>query len=265
MNKVNAKFKYYQNLKHFFIVLFVLCFSLQFFFWLKAEKFKPGVGIVPSLPSEKTVAAMSFGDSQFYFRLNALRIENAGDSFGRFTSLKQYNYQDLYNWFKLLENLDPKSQYIPALAANYYSQTPNKEDTRYIVKYLDEYASRDIDQYWWWMFQALYIASATLKDNALALDLANKLSENKNPNAPIWTRQYPAFIKARMGDDCGAFLVINNILQESSGADSKISPEELYFMHYFIKERLANLKEKNFDPRKCQMVNKSENAIKKLN
>lgn len=249
----NKKYKIYESLPRLFIALFIILLISQFFFWLRVEKIKPEAGIVPKLPSQKSVAALSFGDSQFYFRVNALRIENAGDSFGRFTALKEYNYDDLYKWFKLLDSLDEKSQYIPVLAANYYSQTPKVEDTRHIVKYLDEYASRDIDKYWWWMFQAIYIADVNLKDSNLALELANKMAQNKNDKAPIWTRQFPAFIKAKMGDDCGAFLIIKKILQE----DSKIDAKEMGFMNHFIKERLENLKKKNFDPNKCKTLNEN--------
>ncbi len=254
MVTVPAKSKIYEHLRHFFIVIFILLFSLQFFFWLKAEKIKPDVNIVPKLPSAQAVAAFSFGDSQFYFRVNALRIENAGDSFGRFTPLKQYDYEELYKWFKLLDGLDSKSKYVPTLAANYYSQTQNKEDTRYVIQYLDEYASRDIDENWWWMFQAVYIANTTLKDNELALKLAYKLSENNNVRAPIWTKQFPAFIEAKMGEDCKAFIIINKILKDSEGRENEIPAKEMDFMRYFIKERLENLKKKNFDPSQCKEI-----------
>ncbi|MFT6331722.1 MAG: hypothetical protein ACJAW3_000039 [Lentimonas sp.] len=246
-----SRFTIFNNLHRFFISGFLLLFACQIAFWFKAEKIKPNIHIVPKAPSAQLVKISSFGDSQFYFRLNALKIENAGDSFGRFTPLKNYNYQDLYNWFKILDGLDSQSKYVPSLAANYYSMTQNKPDTKYIVQYLDEYASRDIDKNWWWLYQALYIAKNTLKDQDLALQLAYKLSENNNPNAPFWTKQFPAFIKADMGDDCGAFLVIKDILQDASA--SKISVEEMDFMRYFIGKRISALKEKNFDPRKCQI------------
>lgn len=247
-----SKFQIYQNLHRFFILGFLACLILQVGFWFKSEQFKPDVHIVPPLPSPESVAALSFGDEQFYFRVNALKIENAGDSFGRFTALKKYDYSKLYDWFKLLDGLDHQSKYIPTLAAIYYSQSQNKEDTRYIVKYLDEYASTNIDENWWWMYQAFYIAHATLKDNHLALKLAYKLSENKNPQAPIWTKQLPAFVESKLGDDCSSFAVINKLLQDNENGDQKISPQEMDFMRHFIKQRLDNLKKKNFDPNKCQ-------------
>ncbi|MFT5703806.1 MAG: hypothetical protein ACJAZX_001371 [Rickettsiales bacterium] len=246
-----SKFKIYSNLHHLFIGAFLLFFVLQVCFWFKTEKLKPDAQIVPKLPSKESVAAFSLGDPQFYFRLNALRIENAGDTFGRFTALKKYNYSDLYKWFKLLDNLDHKSKYVPSLAANYYSQTQTPEDTRYIVKYLDEYASVNIDEDWWWMFQAFIIANSTLKDKDLALTLAKKLGENENENAPIWTRQLAGLAAAKLGKDCEAFSIISRIMEDDENGTKKIAPKEMAFMRHFIKQRLDNLKKKNFNPRAC--------------
>jgi hypothetical protein len=246
------RFKVYQNLNRIFISIFLLFFIGQFIFWFQTEKVKPDVYIVPPLPSLASVQAFSFGDEQFYFRILALRIENAGDSFGRFSSLKNYDYATLYQWFKILDSLDNRSIYIPTLAASYFSQTQNKEDTRYIVQYLDEFASQDIDKYWWWMVQAFYIANSTLKDYPLALKLAYKLSENKNETAPVWIKQLPAFVQAKLGEDCAAFLFINKIIQDDQTGERKIAAEEMEFMRYFIKQRLDSLKKKNFDPNQCK-------------
>ncbi|MFT6077474.1 MAG: hypothetical protein ACJA02_000309 [Myxococcota bacterium] len=247
-----SKFKIYQNIHHFFIAGFLLCLILQASFWFKAEKFKPDISIVPKAPNLTTVRALSFGDEQFYFRTHALKIENAGDTFGRFTSLKKYDYSNLYQWFKLLDELDHKSKYIPTLAATYYSQTQNKQDTIHVVNYLDEYASVNIDEDWWWMFQAFIIARRSLNDDDLALKLAYKLSENENEEAPIWTKQLPAIVHARLGDDCAAFSIIKKILSENESGERSIDPEEMDFMRHFIKQRISDLKEKNFDPTKCK-------------
>jgi hypothetical protein len=247
-----SKFRIYSNLHHFFIIGFLLCLIFQVGFWFKAEKFKPDVHIVPPVPSLATVRALSFGDEQFYFRASALKIENAGDTFGRFTALKRYDYSNLYQWFKLLDTLDHKSKYIPTLAANYYSQTQNKEDTTYVIKYLDEYASVNIDEDWWWMFQAFIIANRDLQDEDVALKIAYKLSENEDKTAPLWTKQLPAIINAKLGDDCAAFLIIEKILKENENGERVIDPGEMDFMRHFIKQRISALKKKNFDPSKCK-------------
>lgn len=213
---------------------------------------KPDVYIVPPVPNKYAVEALSLGDKEFYFRVLAQGIENTGDTFGRFTALKNYDYARLYDWFKLLDSLDNKSKYVPSLAANYYSQTQNYKDTKYIVKYLDEYSSKDIDENWWFLWQATYIANFILNDHQWAMKLAYKLSKNNAVNAPFWTKEMPALIDARRGADCSALIFIKRLLQENESGVRKISANEMDFMHYFIKQRLENLKKKNFNPELCK-------------
>ena len=118
-----------------FVVLVVI---LQIIFWLKTENIKPNLGIVPNVPTLSTVKAFSFGDEEFYFRYKGLRIQNTGDTFGRFSPLKDYDYEKLSQWFYLLDGLDDKSNYIPSLAAYYYSLTQNKQDVIYIINTINQ-------------------------------------------------------------------------------------------------------------------------------
>jgi hypothetical protein len=141
---------------------------------------------------------------------------------------------------------------MPSLAAYYFSQTQREEDSSYIVQYLDEHASKDLDANWWWIFQAINIAQKNLHDEDLALKLAYKLSENNARNAPLWTKQMPAFIYAKQGNNCMAFAIIQKLIEENNSGGRQISVEEMNFMRYFINDRLKKLKNQNFDPRKCQ-------------
>ena len=251
----NCSIFFYKNFKKIFISLFLLSFALQIIFQIKTEHLKPNVHVVPPLPSKYTIEALSFGDEEFYFRILALKIQNAGDSFGRSTPLKNYDYSKLYEWFKILDSLNSESRIIPSIASYYYSQTQHKEDVKYLIKYLDEHASVDINKNWWWLYQATYLAKFTLKDQALALNLAYKLSKNEDARAPLWTKQLPAFLLAENGQDCEAFFVISQLLQDNASGKREIKPDEMDFMRHFIKERLASFKENKFDPRKCQKIN----------
>jgi len=246
------KISLYQNASRIFFLIFFFLFFIQFGFWFRTENIKPKLDIVPEVPNKYAVEALSLGDKQFYFRFLAIELQNAGDSFGRFTALKNYDYSKLYQWFTMLDTLDNKSRFVPSLAAYYFTQTQKKEDTRYIVQYLDEHSSSDIDRNWWWLFQATMIAKSTLGDKKLALELAYKMSQNNVKEAPIWTKQMPAFIHAELGEDCSAFAVINQILKENDSGVRVLKPEELDFMRYFIKNRLKGLQERKFDPRKCR-------------
>jgi len=235
-----------------FLYLFVATFLCQIIFWSKTESIKPKFDIVPAIPSLPAIKAMSLGDNEFLFRILALRLQNSGDVFAGFVALKNYDYSRLYQWFTMLDSLNEKSNLTPSFAAYYFSQTQNKSDSRYVLQYLDEHSSKNIDENWWWFFQAIHIATNSLHDYDLALKIANKMAQNNNPQAPLWTKQMTAFLYARQGNDCMAFKIIEKILNESSQGKRQITAEEMNFMHYFIKDHLAKLKSQNFDPRNCQ-------------
>lgn len=251
MNKTREFFFHTYSHKIFFYLFFAV-FIIQILFALKTENIKPKYNLLPNLPSLYLVRAASLGDDEFLFRILANRIQNAGDVFAGFVALKNYDYNKLYQWLTLLDTLNDNSNLTPALASYYFGQTQNKENSSYIIKYLDEHSSKNIDKNWWWIYQAIYLANNTLHDEKIALKLAYKLSENNAQNAPLWTKQMPAFIHAKYGDGCMAFKIIQDIINESNNGKRKLSVEEMNFMRYFINERLTKLQNKKFNPKSCK-------------
>lgn len=221
------------------LLLFVIFLFLQVGFWKKYEHVKPDMIIVPEVPSKLMVQALSLGDEQFYFRYLGLKIQNAGDSWGRFTALRDYNYADLLKWFMLLDILDHKSNYIPSLAAYYYAQTQNSDDTIYVVEYLRNHYKYNPALKWWWLSQAVYIAQHKLKNSDLALELAYEMHNLPNYiDMPLWAREMAAFIHEKRGEEESAKDIIANIIYHQKD----FSIGELNFMEYFISDRLKNEK-----------------------
>lgn len=214
------------------IFLFALC--MQMIFSVQLKNTRASIEILPDIPNKTQLKLNSLGDDEFYFRILAFFIQNAGDQFGDFTPLKQYNYSKLKDWFFLLDELNSKSHLVPAIASYYYSQTQNIEDLRYIISYLENHFNYDKNTNWWWLYQAIYIANYKLKDKDLSLRLAMKLAQEKNSNMPLWVKQMPAFILEQMGETQQALIVIENILNDVEN----ISDLELDFMHYFLTQRL---------------------------
>ena len=233
---------------------FLCILAIQIFFWSKTEKIKPNLGIVPEVPTIGTIKAFSFGDEEFYFRLKGLRLQNTGDTFGRFSPLKDYDYKKLVAWFELLDKLDNKSNYIPSLAAYYYSMTQNKEDLIYIINYLEQFADQNPKDKWWWYYQATYLANNVYNNKDLAIKMAEKLKKYSPDSAPIWTKQMLAILLSDKGEKCEAIRIISGILEEYEKPDNQksISDNELNFMKFFIQQRLEELKkDKNFNPASC--------------
>lgn len=232
----------------------VLFLATQVFFWYKTENIKPNLGIVPEVPTTSTIKAFSFGDEEFYFRYKAFRIQNAGDTFGRFSPLKNYDYKKLYEWFKLLDTLDDKANYVPSLAAYYYSMTQNHKDVIYVINYLVEHADKNPKEKWWWYYQATYLANNVYEDKDLAIEIAKKLRDYSPLNAPLWTKQMLPILLSDKGEKCEAIRVLSGILEEyeKTSEEKSIKDEDLNFMRFFMQKKMEELKaDENFDPRSC--------------
>jgi hypothetical protein len=235
-----------------YLTFVIIFFLFQIFFWFKTEKIKPNLGIVPEVPTLSTIKAFSFGDEEFYFRNKALRIQNTGDTFGRFSPLKDYDYKKLTEWFRLLDGLDSISNYVPSMAAYYYSMTQNEKDSIYLINYLEEHANRNPKEKWWWYYQAASIAKWTYKDDDLAIKLAKKLKDSSPDDAPGWTKRLLPIMLSEKGEDCEAIRIIFELLEnyENKGI---IKDSDIDFMNFFIAKKIQQLKEKKFDIRKCKL------------
>jgi hypothetical protein len=217
--------------------LLLLALAAQGAFWQYSRTIVPEMRIVPDVPGEATMRALSFGDEEAFFRLNAFHIQNAGDTFGRFTALYKYDFSKLSQWFQLLGKLNNESNYLPAMASYYFSQTQNRNDVRYMVDYLDAYTAGRVKEKWWWVVQGVYLAQHKMKDLDRAAQLAERLRGVRG--IPIWAQQMPAFIHEGRGEFGAALAIMQDILKHPED----FSQGELAFMRTFIDERLHKLDE----------------------
>jgi hypothetical protein len=215
-------------------IAFIALLLFQVIFWSQTRHIKPELEIVPAVPGKAALDAMSFGDNAFYFRVLALKLQNAGDSYGRFTPLKDYDYHKLALWFGLLDGLDNRSNMVPFMASYYFSQTQNVQDVRYIVDYLYAHATRDIEHKWWWLLQAIYLSIHRLNDMDLALKVATPLVNDK---VPAWAQQMAAVVHEKRGEMDDALRIMETIQRHSKD----IPEADLRYMEYFVKERLERM------------------------
>lgn len=217
--------------------LFAVFLALQGAYWYQSRAILPDMSIVPDVPGRQTVQALSFGDEELYFRILALRLQNCGDTFGRFEALYKYDFKKLSGWFRLLDTLDATSDLVPSMAAYYFAQTQHVADVRYVVDYLYEHSKDRAEKKWWWLTQATYLANHKLKDKDLALKVSQPLATVRG--IPAWAQQMPAFIHEQRGEFDDALTIIEGIQKD----EKNLKPGELNFMHYFIEERLHRLDE----------------------
>lgn len=216
------------------LILLVLL-SFQTAFWWRSMDYFPPMEVVPNAPGEVAVKALSFGENQAFFRLLALMLQNFGDTYGRFTPLKDYDYAMLERWMHLLDTLDNRSDYMPMLASYYFSRTQRPEDVRYLVRYLQDHTEGRLKTKWWWRTQAVYLANHTLKDSDWALQLAKPLQYTAD--VPAWVQQLPAFMHEQRGEFAEALMIMEHVRDHME----ELTPGEINFIRHFIEERIGAL------------------------
>lgn len=215
-------------------LLLTLFVVLQLGYWSQTRGIKPNMEVVPNVPGKHYIEALTFGDKEFYFRVLAFQIQITGDTFGRFTALRDYDMEKLYRWFTLLDTLDSRSDMMPAMAAYYFSQSQNIEDVRYMVDYLYEHSVRDVQHKWWWLIQALYLSMHKLNDMDLALKVAKPLID---PKVPAWAQHMTAVVYEKRGEMDDALRIMETIKDNAE----HITDRDLRYMIYFVKDRLKRL------------------------
>ena len=212
----------------------LISLSLQAAFWWQTRHLQAGWDGVPPAPSSQVAKALALGDGEFLYRAMSFVLQNMGDEGGVVTPLKDYDYQRLGQWFRLLDKFNPKSEFLPVLVGYYFSQSQNRDDVRVVISFLAHIAIRDPERNWRWMAHAIYLARHRVKDTNLALSLAHRMAAMKSPGIPIWAQQMPAFVLADVGEKEAARDLMEAILDSEKDLDA----EERDFMLDFIENRL---------------------------
>ena len=214
-------------------------------FWFCLRDMQADWGNVPPAPKEQYAAFYGLGDTSFAYRINSLMLQNLGDTGGRTTSLKDYDYDALSEWFFLQDKLDPVSDYIPRLASYVYGSVQEPEKYRPVLEYLKMVGVRPEGVKWNWLVFGIFFARHKLEDLDKALELATALAEVENDSAPVWAKQMPAYVMNAKGSKREAY----SLLVETLKADmDKMSAEEINAARAFICEQILNQEEAREDP-----------------
>jgi hypothetical protein len=221
--------------------------------WQIARPMQARWANVPPPPSAAGAAIGALGDRQFAFRTGGLMLQNFGDIGGRVTPLYKYDFNLLGKWFYLEDALDPRSVYVPWIAAYYYGGSQRGAEVRPVVDYLVMLGRRggggEIKN-WRWMAQAVYLARFRLGDLNLALDLANELASMYRPGMPGWVKQMPVFVLNAKGDKAAAYALMTAILKDEG---KTMQPQEVTSMMYYICQQLLTPDQAKTNPM-CQAL-----------
>ncbi len=212
----------------------LITLGLQAAFWSQTRHIQAGWEGVPPAPSSRVAKALALGDGEFLYRAATFVLQNMGDEGNRVTPLKDYDYQRLGQWFYLLDQFNPQSEFLPVLVGYYFSQSQNPDDARIVISFLAHIAIRDPDRNWRWMAHAIYLARHRVKDMNLALSLAYRMAAMRSPEIPVWAQQMPAFVLIDIGEKEAARDLMEAIMDSQKDLD----PAERNFMRNFIETRL---------------------------
>ncbi len=217
--------------------LFILILVFNIGFWLYSKKFLPQWNNIPPVPSKTAMVSTGLGDNQISYRLTGYFLQNTGNVGGLYESLKKYDYQELEKWFYLSEELDPRANYVPFLAAYYFGalEDPSEKLTP-VIDYLAHHGTLDYPQKWRWLAHAVYLSRYKQSDMEKALGFANTLAGLKTDVAP-WARQMSAFVHIGMGNNEAAYEMMVRMLATEK---DNLHPNEVNEMLRFICTRALN-------------------------
>ncbi|MDB2682953.1 hypothetical protein N9Z27_01725 [Alphaproteobacteria bacterium] len=216
--------------------------------WFTTKHYQSKWTNVPPPPGKLSAAGAGLGDTIFAYRSYGILLQNMGDQGGRTTNLRDYNFENLGNWFTLLHSFDSKSNFIPYIASFYFGGVDDEnhpQKLKPIVDYLEIAGNSTEGEKWRWLAQAAYIARFKMKDLDRALNIAQKLSTLDNPNLPMWARNMPANVLNAQGEKEAAYGLLLSIL-DSEG--DKMQAAEINATKAYICEQILDTAEAKNNP-----------------
>ena len=232
----------------------IIFFVAQICVWFFAHTIKPKYIITPFPPTKTEIEAMSFGDRQLLFRMLVFKIQNAGDAIGQYHNFNEYDYKKLRTWFEALDDIDSHSEYIPYMAAYYYSIVRNVEKSKIIADYIANYASADPQKHWRLMTTALYIYKTQVPHSENEIYAIGELLLTQK--IPMWAKALAAFFLKESGDICASYeLIMKVTADEEISSDDNIQDR---FLIETLNENIEQLKKHGRD-----VVSRCEGKFKK--
>jgi len=191
-----------------------------------------------STPFDSSIyRGLSMGSEQLLSYLLAIRLQLHDNQVGKHIRYNQIDYELLVRWLDQIYRLNPASEYPMMLASRIYSQTTDKKRLRIILDYIDRSFMLDPQLHWRHLAEATVVAKHQLGDLSLALQMAQKLS-NQPPSVvmPAWARDIHLILLGDLNEYEAAIVIISGLL-ESGAADD---PDE----KLFLQEKLLYFQQK---------------------
>jgi hypothetical protein len=156
---------------------------------------KPKISALHQPPSALFLQAVSLGDPLALGRILMMNLQAHDNQQGLSIPFRELDYDVLGQWLDRIVSLDEKAEYPHFSAAKIYSFVSNEERQNKMIEWVRRHFARSPDTRWEWMAHMTNLARHTLKNNALALEMAKEMRDLTTPGkVPGWVRQTEAFI-----------------------------------------------------------------------
>lgn len=233
-----------EGYKSVYIVFFV-ALAVHVLFSASVRPLRGAVETVPPVPTFRSSSIQFLGDKEFAYRVYGTMIQNFGETGGRHTALKDYNFERLSRWFFLQNKLDSRSHFTPFVAAYLFGASQDVSKLSPIIDYLEVVGNSNQGEDWRWLAQATYLARFRMEDYDRALSLAYKLSALDNPDMPVWAKQMPALIQIQMDEKEAAYKFMVGMLRDGQEG---MHPNEINYIVYTICTRVLTPAQALLDP-----------------
>jgi len=227
-----------------FFILFSAQISVhQFFSVSKVSSYRP-----LSTPYDSNIyKSLSMGSEQLFSYLLAMRLQLHDNQAGEHIRYRKIDYLILVDWLNQIQRLNGRSEYPMMLASRVYSQTRDKGRLRIILAYIDR-AFMDYPQlHWRHQAEATVIAKHKLDDLELALQMAQKLSDQpKSVIMPRWARDMQFLLLGDLNEFETALVILDALLKSDAVKD----PDEKFFLEeklLYFQQKLSESQQNNLD------------------
>jgi tetratricopeptide (TPR) repeat protein len=233
------------TLQHKTTLFLWLALAAQIAVWSLSYNNRASWANVPPAPASTWQSAVpALGDTELAYRAYGIMLQNMGDEGGMSRAFDEYNYDHLGGWFRALDRLNDVSNYVPILAAYYYSGTTRAGNFDPVIDFLADVGTRPSQpggaKKWRWLMQAVYLARFKQNDLDKALELAQKLADLNDPDMPVWVKQMPAIILGAKGERETAREMMIQVLDSSKNS---LHPAEVRFLVDYVCEQLMTPQE----------------------
>lgn len=185
------------------------------------------------------------GSEQLLSYILAIRLQLHDNQAGKHIRYNRLDYDRLVDWLDQIYGLNTRSEYTMMLASRVYSQTRDKARLRIILEYIDRTFTQNPQLHWRRLAEASVIAKHQLEDLKLALQMAEKLSNQpESIKMPRWARDIQFILLGDMNEFETAITIIVALLQ----SDAVNDPDEKYFLNeklLYFQQKLSELQQKS--------------------